>query len=117
MQINHSNSVTRAGALRGSFGPGPRHLSPIKLKPNLGAYGSSSLALIPEIGTEETVIRTNKDLKMSHSPSICDINVQRDSSQVAGASSSAANALENKSEQATDAAFFSLKPIQPEINN
>ena len=59
MQINHSSSVTRAGAQRNAFGPGPRQISSQKPKPNWGAYGSPSLPQILEIGTEETVIRYN----------------------------------------------------------
>lgn len=65
MQINQSRSVTRAGAQRGNFGPGSRQISPSMQKPNLGGYGSSSLPQILEIGTEETVIRANKDLKLT----------------------------------------------------
>ena len=74
MQINHSNNVTRAGAQRGNFVNGKRQLSPNKRLSNWGNIENSSLPQILEIGTEETVIRINKDLKLSHSPSIRDLN-------------------------------------------
>ena len=61
MQINHSTSVTRAGAQRNAFGPGPRYNSNSKPKPSWGAYGSTSMPPILEIGTEETVIRCNNN--------------------------------------------------------
>ena len=83
--------------------------------------------MIPENGTEETVIRNNQhnsqlalggivggadSVKLTHSPSIREIQILRENSGVAMAT----NALE-KSENGTDGAFSSLRPIQPEISN
>ena len=50
--INHSSSVTRAGAQRGNFGPA-RKLNPVQGGTNL----NTPMHPILEIGTEETVMQ------------------------------------------------------------
>lgn len=106
--------MTRAGAQRNAFGV--RRITPTKQKPIIGSMdrnqGSSSLPVVLEIGTEETVLR-NTDHRVTQSPSIKDLNTVALVGSIVSIPKEA-DATGERLENPGEIGFFSLRPIQPQ---
>lgn len=105
IQINHSSSVTRAGAQRNAFNV--RRITPTKQKPRMDHSPGNQLPVVLEIGTEETVMR-NMDHKLTQSPSIKDLNTVTPGGSIVSLPKEAG--LLDRPQNINEIGFFSLQP-------